>query len=306
MAISEQVEQMERDELEELAVTQFEYLQEFESRLGDVEERVDDVEDDVEMNKKDLWTLEDIVYGDQHDSASAELIAEEQGGVLGRVGDLERGEVSVSDVVDAGASDSELQIQRWRADVKEADHPDDVSGLSKNQARSTELWAYFPKLSDATHGKYKLTRSDATKVFRSLSDYDLPTDRNTVNRCMRFMARGTGPTDDPTDDDHLVTFQAGDQGSQSVLVANQDEFEEFVADVTGVETPDRDRDDDVLFTNPDGTESGESDASADDATDEVAEELEALSAGAAVTSVSDDSVADDHGMDGDAPTAQEL
>lgn len=189
-----------------------------------------------------------------------------------RIDDLERGEVNVSDVIDAGSNDGGLQIQRWRADVKQSDHPDDVSGLTANQARSTELWSYFPKLSDASHGKRKLQRSDATKIFRNLSDYELPADRNTVNRCMRFMARATGATDDEENDDHLVTFQPGDEGSESVLVADQDEWETFVANLTGVDAPDRDSKGSALDVPASSGKNGESDPSADDATQHVVED----------------------------------
>lgn len=317
MAISEQVEEMERGELEDLAVNLYKDL---EQRLDEVEdlardnretaeqnkEELDSVQTQVEMVKEDAWTLEDVVYGEHHDGASATVVASECGGILNRVDDLERGEVTVSDVIDAGATECELQISRWRADVEDAGHPDDVSGLTKNQARSTELWRYFPKLSEDFHGDKRLTRSDATKIFRSLSDYDIPTDRNTVNRCMRFMARGTGSTDDEENDDHLVTFEPGDEGSQSVLVADQDEWETFAAKVAGVDTPDRDNDEIDLTANPDANSGGEDAGKADDATNNVVEDSAVMTDAEPVTAAADDPVADDHGIEDDSPPAQEL
>lgn len=324
MAISEQVEQMEREDLEDFAVSLYE---DFEERLDEVEsvardahetateanERVDGVEGElnqrtpVTMDGDDIKTLG---VGDQDEGNYAPLgrivsgTRNDMTDVEDRVYALERGEVSVSDVLDKGASDGQLPIQRWRADVKEADHPDETSGYTKNQARATMLWAGFVDHSNPSGGKYKLSRSDATTIFR-ISDYDLPTDRNTVGRCMEFMARGTGPTDDPENEDHIVTFHPGDQGSQSQLVADQNEWEEFVASLTGVETPDRERDVD-LHVNPDADESSAEDAKADDATEHVVEEEAALMDADYVTNDAEDAVSNAHGMEDDSVSAREL
>lgn len=292
MAISEQVEEMDRGELESFAVNLYE----------DLEDRIASLEQKDEEQDERISGLED--WQDDHEIRH-EAMSNWQDNLEDRMEAIERGEVSLSDVVDAAATDSELQIQRWRADVKEAGHPDDVSGLSKNQARSTELWAHFYDLADPTHGKLKLPRRAATKIYRNISDYDLPTDRNTVNRGMRFMARGTGSTDDPTNDDHLITFVPGDEGSQSVLVADQDEYEEFVADAAGIDTPDRERDVD-LYAVPDASSGGVDAGEADDATDNVVEDSAVITDAEPVTSAAGDPVMDDNGIEDDSPSAREL
>jgi len=299
-----------------------------EDRLAALERRVEQLEEETQRKDERIAALEnelqsrpkirmdgdevtDITFGDKTSGTFVpigKLVARNHrklDDVDERVFDLERGEVTVSDVLDAGATDSELQISRWRADVEDADHPDHVSGLTKNQARSTELWRYFPKLSEDVHGDKRLTRRDATKIFRSLSDYDLPTDRNTVNRCMRFMARATGPTDDEENDDHLVTFQPGDEGSQSVLVADQDEWETFAAKVAGVEKPNREDDID-LTANPDAAETGGESSTADDATENVAEDLDAITDAPAVTTDAEDTVTTDSGIEGSTADSREL
>ena len=301
MAISEQVEEMGREDLEDLAVNLYENL---ENRLTEIEDiardahdtatnnqdRLDDVEKTASFAQSTAFELEDAVGGDRP-SATTQEIANTEGSLIDRVDALERGEVSVSDIVDAGAAGSDLQIQRWRADVKESDDPQDVSGLTANQARSTLLWAEFHDRAERSHGKLKLDRAAATSIYRA-DDHDYPTDRNTVNRCMRFMARATGPTDDAENDDHLVTFVPGDQGSRSVLVADQEEYEQVVAEAAGVDAPDRDRDVD-LYANPDAR----TDTTADDATDMVDEDVEKIMAASAVTSSSEDDVEDEHGME---------
>lgn len=122
---------------------------------------------------------------------------------------------------------------------------------------------------------------------------------------MRFLARATGPTDDEEDDSHLITFESGDHGSQLVFVADQEEIEEFAAEISGVEAPDRERDVD-LYSTPEAAGCGENASSADDATEDVAEDLDAITAANAVTSDNEDAVTNDHGLESDSPTATEL
>lgn len=306
MAISEQVEQMERSELEELAVSQFECLQQFEERLDEVEQtarnahetaheangRVDDIKGElnqrtpVTMNGDDIKTLGVGSKDDGNYVPLGRIISGTRNDVTDiedRVYALEQDEVDVSDIIDGTDSDYQLPIQQ-ATDARKKD----VHDFAGNKLRATYVWPKFNKRSKPDGSTLTLY---SWQVKQILDDNDRDTNPNTVRRTMQFLAKLTSdkPKDDrdPKDGDNLVTFH--NEGAENTLVADKDEWEEFFS--TQI---------DASLGGADAAESGE-DTTADDATESVAEdvvdEADALMAASAVTTSSDDDIEDEAGIE---------
>jgi hypothetical protein len=140
----------------------------------------------------------------------------------GRIWDLEIGEVDIQDVIDAGSNDLPIQTRTKERQT----NPDALRG---NRKRATYLWPEFYARSRTTSGgNLVLTTPDAVNI---LDEVGAKHDNETAKRAMRFVARLSGDHDDPDHDEHLIRFQSGERGkSPARLVADAEEFEQFVAD----------------------------------------------------------------------------
>jgi hypothetical protein len=228
-------------------------------RSAELEERVAELEEQPTLRMKGgedikhIW-VEDIPLGltVRKNKSRAQDLDE-------RVWDLERGEADLSELMAAPSAEM-LPIQRKTAERKAGNH--DLKG---NGLRATYIWSELAEHSRREAGKVKL---DSVQVRNILSKHRLRKDNNTVRRTMRFVAKWTSskPKEerDAQDGDNLFCFIPGSEnntGSKSVLVANADAWDEWVAELEDADRP---------------TSSDHADVGTDDVEQEAAEEMAQL------------------------------
>ncbi|WP_227378098.1 hypothetical protein [Haladaptatus halobius] len=100
--------------------------------------------------------------------------------------------------------------------------------LSGNKYRATFVWPAFYARAVKEQGKWKLSSGQVRNI---LDEHGLDTNRNTVRRTMKFVAKLSSekPQDErePHDHDNLITLTTG--GSKLVLVADKDEWEAYMS-----------------------------------------------------------------------------
>lgn len=103
--------------------------------------------------------------------------------------------------------------------------------LSGNKYRATFVWQAFHARAVKEQGKWKLSSAQVRNI---LDEHDLDTNRNTMRRTMKFVAKLSSEKPraerDPHDQDNLITLATG--GSKLTLVADQDEWEAYMSRVS--------------------------------------------------------------------------
>ncbi len=142
-----------------------------ESEVHDLRERVSTLEDDMEFIEDQLFQLQDIVTGEMGTTA-AEMVTEDDGGVMERLDDLEAGDVSNSSV---DRSHMLPAHQMW-----EQYQTADGDGLNKSQRRTAVLFGEFVQTAisnektvvDTSQQTYKINTSDARRVLEDADELE--------------------------------------------------------------------------------------------------------------------------------------
>lgn len=192
---------------------------------GALRERVNELAATVENLREQVTTLE---AENERLREEVERLAEKRrthalpwrAEIEGRVGDLEREEVDVGNLVAVAGGEDLLPIQRWTIARRKAPSVDEADP-STNRCRATFVWEAFDERATRSHGYARLGRK---QIVRILETKGCPTHGQTVTRVMKHVARGSGPGDDPYSDENLLSLQGDHRG----LRADADEWRDFV------------------------------------------------------------------------------
>lgn len=281
--VNEKVDQR----IAEVAAEYEQELQAKEERIAELESQVNDqptVEfKGTDTDARNLWVgkhpLGKVIFDTKQRSIQNDDRLDDHDD---RVSALERGEIDASDIIDIDGNENQLPIQRATEARKNNTH--DFGG---NKYRATFVWPEFHERSIPSNGKLILQSPQVKNILKA---NDIRSDNNTVRRTMQFVAKLSKQIDsdqdeddvdfDPKDEENLIHFN--DSSSTNTLVADKEAWQEFFDEQTAAVTGTQD-----------GSEPDEEATTADDATDNVDEDVDGLMAASAVTASADDSVEDE-------------
>lgn len=239
---------------------------------------VEELRDELEFYSDRLDRLEELVLG-EYDLTSAEMYAEEDGGMLDRLDALELGEANtdVSGGVSKAARDFALPIHQVWWDIRDGrDDSIDNDSVRRAAILFRELFRRAsgePRSAvNADQGTYKIASPDAKQplVESEYLDLDLAHPQ-TVKRAFRAFQRLTKTEScdcDSIDEcDHGIVIAKFDSGTNK-LVADKAKFDAYCQNV------ERELERSGESTDDPGNAGEDADAT-DDATDDVVEDAEA-------------------------------
>lgn len=196
-----------------------EVREEFQTELEAERTKRKELEDALNDTKSWVFDLEDVVYGDL-DSPLAVGRAEEDGGILLRVEDLEEGTVDESPSKAVIQDRSEFRpIYKMWLDVRDGD----VARLGDTERRAARIFGDFIKRADPTNGTYSYSSGQAKRCLEEADDITAGGKSKTVTRAMEAIQRYSKKEDDAP----LVTFD-GSRGT-NYLVARKDRWDDEMA-----------------------------------------------------------------------------
>ncbi len=198
-------------------------------RVKDLEETVEAYEDLVEVRgveSVDEASMKDVWVADQPVGRLVNNADKRSRKAIDRIEELEAGEVDVGDLIDAGAVDSNLSIQTKLAERRAGQLHE--RGNDKNLYRATYVWEAFHEHATRDRGRFKVTSKQVQRILEKTEGESFPTDRMTVQRVMKQLAKHTDRDRDCTDpeaDSNLVVYDT--RQSSNVLTADRDEWKAF-------------------------------------------------------------------------------
>lgn len=172
-------------------------VDQLEDERDELAERVEDLEEDLAFWKKNIWGLEDAIFGEDMDLAAASSIAETDGSLWERVEDLEAGSTG-GKRFDALADEDPskmLPIEKLAA------LPDDVAkqqldnAQNRNLYRARHIWNNWDEIATKT-GNYEnrashLKSRDVKMALNTWAEEDAKVESKTVERVFHRLTEWT-------------------------------------------------------------------------------------------------------------------
>ncbi len=173
-------------------------VEELEEKVEEKDERIDELERGLDIAMETVFELEDAVTGD-YGSYHAQQEAEDGKCILGRVEDIERGEIDPGEVVansNAGVDPSDL-LPLHNMYLSAQNLEPEEHDLSPNQEIAARLFPYLDEYGFSNEGRIVLPstkvkdiidREIATPELAQRLDVDDP-NANTIRRAMNFVGK---------------------------------------------------------------------------------------------------------------------